>query len=415
MKTCQSRNNNGAALVLISVALVASGLLGSAMLASLTSARYQRGYFEVGNRALYAAESGKAYVLARRAGEPDYLPTGTYTLETGDQFILTSAVTGSVVEVTSTGAAYPGAQREAHHHVSFTLMTDEEEPGGGSIDLENVFVLGSELIFRGDTLSGPGGIVIIRGGLSSTDVNLGASLAVSTLYFDGTVSLLSGSASLGSATDPGEIYINGDLILRDGQRNIYGTVYVNGNLLLKDARIHGDMYINGDVELLWTPTLVGDSRIYYTGTLSFPNSYPQSILDRMVHQDTVPGFEMPTDFQPALHPDAWYAARGYVAGGLLVSDLKVFADQYSSTRWRPTTQNVVIVSKGDITITGLGGSGMSGVLIAPYGRVTFAGAFFEGLVLAGQGFHVTSGGTVVTFKSIMEFFDSEDDIPVTSE
>ncbi len=414
--TTYRRGNRGGALVLICVSMVAAGVLGTAMLSGLTAARYQRLDFDIGTRALYAAESGRAYVHAQRAGNPDYVPGGAYTLANGDRFILSSFVDADSVEVSVTGETHGGLPREAHHLISFSLdMASEDDDPGGGIDLENVFVYGSELIFRGSTMSGAGGIVIIRGGLTTAQVNMGASLAVSTMYFDGAVTLSGGSTSLGSATAPGEIYINGDLILRDGTRNIYGTVYVNGNLLLKDARIHGDMYINGDVELQWTPTLIGDSRIYYTGTLSFPNNYPQSILDRVIHQDTVPGFEMPTDFQPALHPDEWYSARGYQPGGLLVSDLRVFADSYSSTRWRPSVQNVVIVSKGDITITGLGSSGMSGVLIAPYGRVTFNGGWFEGLVLAGEGFHVTSGGTSVTFRNISEFFDDPDDYPVYSE
>ncbi len=277
-------------------------------------------------------------------------------------------------------------------------------------------MLGSELIFRGSTLSGPGGIVIIRGGLTTANVNLGAALAVSTMYFDGAVSLTSGSTSLGSATEPGALYINGDLTLVGGTRHIYGDVYVNGNLRLSDALIHGDIYVNGNVALEWgVPVIDAGKNIYYTGTLSWPNNYSQSVLDRAIHQATVPGFDMPGDFNPTLRADSWYPPRGYVASGTLVSGLKVFANSYSSTSWRPTIHNVIIVSKGNITITGLGSSGLSGVLIAPFGRVTFAGAFFQGLVLARDGFHVTSGGTTVTFRNISEFFATEDDIPVTSE
>ncbi len=418
MRTRRQKGRSGGALVLVCISMVAAGVLGTAMLSGLTAARFQRLDFDIGSRALYAAESGRAYVHARRVIEPEYVPAGAYTLASGDRFILSSFVEAASIEVSVTGETHGGQLREAHHSIAFNLaLTPEDEDTGSGIDLENVFVYGSELVFRGSTMAGAGGIVIIRGGLTTAQVNMGASLAVSTMYFDGNVNLSSGSTSLGSATEPGDLYINGDLVLGSGRRHIYGDVYVNGNLTLKDAQLYGNAYVNGDVTLQWTPYLAleADSFIYYTGELTHPSNYPQSILDRVIHQETVPVFEIPTDFQPTLHPDAWYASRGYASGGLLVSGLMVFADAYSSTRWRPSVQDVIIVSKGDITITGLGSSGMSGVLIAPYGRVTFNGGWFEGLVLAGEGFHVTSGGTTVTFRNISEFFDSPDDYPVISE
>lgn len=401
--------------MLISISMVAVGVMGAAMLAMITSARYQRLVFDVSNRAFSAAESGRAYVYARRAIEADYVPTDTFTLATGDQFILSSIDNGTNLVVTVTGVANGGTSRESHQALSFLLALPVPPDDPSGIDLEDVFVLGSELIFRGSTLSGAGGAVIIRGGLTSANVNQGASLAVSTMYFDGDVSLLSGSTSLGSQTDPGALYINGDLILDGGPRDMWGDIYVSGNLSVCNTRIHGNVYVQGNVTFKWgTPTIDAGKFIYYAGTLAWPSYYPQSVLDQAVYQATVPGFEMPDDFQPALRPDAWYPPRGYVASGTLVSGLKIFANNYSSTSWRPTANNVVIVSKGDITITGLGGSDLTGVLVAPFGRVTFGGRNFEGLVLSRDGFTVSSGGTIVTFKNIGDFFATEDDIPVTS-
>jgi hypothetical protein len=63
----------------------------------------------------------------------------------------------------------------------------------------------------------------------------------------------------------------------------------------------------------------------------------------------------------------------------------------------------------------MGGSGLTGVLFAPYGRVTFNGGFFQGTVIARDGFFVTSGGTNVTFINIENFFDDHEDIPISSD
>jgi hypothetical protein len=75
----------------------------------------------------------------------------------------------------------------------------------------------------------------------------------------------------------------------------------------------------------------------------------------------------------------------------------------------------VIVSKGDITLTEAGGRRLTGVLYAPYGKVTFKGKSFEGTVIAKDGFFVTSGGTNVTFKNIEEFFENNEDIPISAD
>ncbi len=415
LKPAKSKNRSGATLILVSLSMVAAGVLGAAMLAGVAGSRAQRVHFDSGSRAVYAADSGRAYVQARFSEDPTYVPSGTYILDSGDQFTATGTVVSNVLEVAITGLSHPGTHREAQHGSAFQLPIppDEEDDGGSGIDLDTVFIAASELIFRGNTLSGAGGTIVLRGDLSSANVGGGSALAVSTMYIDGNVNFTTGNASLGSPTEPGAIYINGDLTLRAGPRNIYGDVYVNGNLIIANATIYGNMYVAGSVTFEWgSPTLMPGSSIYYTGTVSSPGWYPQSVLDRAIQVESVPGFEIPSDFVPTLHPDAWYADRGYVSGGILTSNMRVFADNYSSTRWRPSVDNVVIVSKGDITITGLGGSGMTGVLIAPYGQVTFSGAFFTGMVLAGDGFHVISGGTTVTFQNISSFFSSVDDIPV---
>ena len=278
---------------------------------------------------------------------------------------------------------------------------------------ENVFIYGNRLSFAGNTITGPGATIILTGGLNTADTNLGASVAVNTIYIDGNVNLLSGSASLGSPTNTGEIFINGDLNLNGGTRNIYGTVYVKRDFFLQGAVIHGTIYVNGNLEIGTNiPILTDDARIHYTGTFTHPPTMDPALLAKCIYQPTVPGFDMPDQQLPPPKSADWYAAKGYVPSGTLTSNLKIFAPGYSSTTWRPTATDVVIVAhSGDITITGLGGSSLTGVLFAPNGRVTFGGATFTGVVITRDGFFVTSGGTSVTFSNLAGYFASPDDYP----
>ena len=277
---------------------------------------------------------------------------------------------------------------------------------------ENVVIYGNALTFKGDSVDGPGATIVITEGLDTSDFNEGASIAVSDIYIDGDVTLDGGSAGLGSPEDPGSIYVNGNLELWVGTRDIYGDVYVAGNFDLKDARIHDDVYVDGDLTLDWTPGLADDARIYYTGTFTHPPTMSQTILDKCIHQATVPGFTMPDQELPTTKPADWYASKGYVSGGELTSNLKVFADSYASTPWRPTATDVVIIARtGDITITGMGGSSVTGVFFAPNGKITFSGAALEGVAIARDGFFVESGGTTVTFRNLEEYIADPADYP----
>ena len=277
---------------------------------------------------------------------------------------------------------------------------------------ENVFVYGTVLQFSGGNVNGPGSTIIITGDLNTANTNLGASIAVTNIYIDGDVALNHGSASLGSATHPGAIYINGDLELWAGSRDIYGDVYVNGNFRLKDAKIHGNVYVNGSLTLDWTPQIIGDARIYYTGTLTKPNNYNAGILAKCIHQATVPGFTMPDLGIPSTKSPDWYAARGYVSGGALANGVKIFADSYTYTpSGNLGAENVVVIAKnGNIRIERYGGH-VTGIFFAPKGKVIFKGDSLEGVVIARDGFFVETGGTTVTFKNIDQYITDPADYP----
>ncbi len=277
---------------------------------------------------------------------------------------------------------------------------------------ESVFVYGTKLFFAGSYVIGVNSTIIITGDLNTADTNLGSGLFVSKIYINGSTTMNSGSASLGNPDFPNKIVINGDLELWVGSRNIYGDVYVDGNFALKDAIIHNNVYVNGDLTLGWTPTLYPETTIYYTGTITHPPYFSPDILAKCVHQATVPTDSIPNLEMPALKDPIWYDDNGYVDSGLLTSDLKIYNATYTSTVWRPSQYDVIVVANdGDITITGLGGSTLTGVLYAPFGKVTFSGARFEGVVLARDGFYVPSGGTIVVFTNLDDFFDDEEDWP----
>jgi PKD repeat protein len=277
---------------------------------------------------------------------------------------------------------------------------------------QNVFVYGSQLNFAGNTVNGPGATIVITGPLSVSTLQGGASLAVSTIYVNGDTDFSNaGGQTLGSASSPGVIYVNGNMNIGSGMGNVYGNVYIAKSLTLSGGQIHGSMYVNGDLTLGYTPTLDSTSYIYYTGSLSYPQGYSQAILAKCINVASVPAVTMPSQTIAPPQSAAWYAARGYVSGGTLTSNMKIFASSYSSNSWGSSASNVVIVaSNGDITLN-QGYGAITGVLYAPNGKVTFSGNSFTGVVIASNGFYVTSGGTTVTFTNLASYFSSPDDYP----
>jgi PKD repeat protein len=281
---------------------------------------------------------------------------------------------------------------------------------------ESVFVYGTKLFFAGDYVIGVNSTIIITGDLDTADTNLGSGLFVSKIYINGSTTMNDGSASLGNPDFPNKIVINGDLELWSGSRNIYGDVYVDGNFALKDAIIHNNVYVNGDLTLGWTPTLYPETTIYYTGTITHPNNYDANILAKCVHQATVPTDSIPNLEMPALKDPIWYDDNGYVPSGSLTDNLRIYAPSYVGTfSWWPNPppyEDVIIIAhSGDITIPEMGSEKITGVLFAPFGKVTVEGAQFEGVVLARDGFYMTKGGSHVVFTNLDDFFDDEEDWP----
>jgi hypothetical protein len=105
--------------MVVVVAIVATGLLGTAFMSMATSTRLGRVNLATSNRAYYLAESGAAYVRAMREIDRNAMPFGTYTLNNGDQFQVSTATNneGRVI-VQAVGIANPGTSLEARHAVT---------------------------------------------------------------------------------------------------------------------------------------------------------------------------------------------------------------------------------------------------------------------------------------------------------
>jgi hypothetical protein len=116
-----------------------------------------------------------------------------------------------------------------------------------------------------------------------------------------------------------------------------------------------------------------------------------SITSKCIKWPTVPSVQIPDIEIPPLKSADWYVARNYSSGGTLTSNLKIYADSYTSTD-KNNAYNVIIIARdGDISITNMEGRDLTGVLIAPRGKVTFYGQSFEGVALTRDGFFDTKG------------------------
>lgn len=280
---------------------------------------------------------------------------------------------------------------------------------------ENVFILGKRLHFEGNSVNGPGATVILTdGNLDKSELKSNPDIYVTNIYVNGNVNLPNGDEDLGSPTHPGEIHVSGDLTLKEGQRHIYGTVYVHGDCYLKGPNIHGSMYVDGDLDIgQGSMSIDDDARIYYTGIFTYGSGVPESVISKCIKWPTVPGVQIPDIEIPSLNAADWYTSRGYSSYGTLTSNLKIYAESYTPPQKdQNTAYNVIIIAyNGDISLTHMQGKSLTGVLIAPRGKVTFRGQSFEGVAITRDGFFDEQGGSTVTFKNIGLFIDDPDDYP----
>ena len=141
--SARENRRNGAVLVVVALSMIAAAVVGAAILAKATSARYERVQFGIANKAYYLAESDAAYVCARAAAEIYYPPFAghppiTNVLANGDWFIVTAYRTNVMTVTTnagvtnfasalhnigtSIGVAHPGTALEARRQIHFDML-----------------------------------------------------------------------------------------------------------------------------------------------------------------------------------------------------------------------------------------------------------------------------------------------------
>ena len=201
------RQSHGSILINLIVIITIVAVLGAGMLYLTTTSTYASLFPNSQARAYYLAEAGIAHaqqLLAQNIGDPSYYPGGekgvdppvTYTLDNGDQFILTSYdynndPTRVVVEAvgvvhagtwmeSKTKVTKSGIPRDDPNPVDPTPNKKTEEFIEFMVD-EQVFVYGSAMSFSGNNVSGTDATVVIRGPLDTDDINLGGSIAATTI------------------------------------------------------------------------------------------------------------------------------------------------------------------------------------------------------------------------------------------
>lgn len=310
--------------------------------------------------------------------------------------------------------------------VSTTIgLAWEEEQGSDDFTVEDfeeeVFVYSPSIYFSGSSVSGDGGTVI-SGGLTTNDLGGGSSINVTNIYFNGPVIMDGGSASFGNADEPGNIYVNGNLELLNGDRNMYGDIHVNGNFKLKDAIIHGKVYVNGNLEFTEN-NINKDLKEYleyieYTGDLIDPKNFKADLGDKLRKVDSVPSFTIP-EFSIELKEDSWYMENGYIIKGnveeTVPDNARWVVNNYNYFNWPRWDvndgylDNIVIISRNDIIINTA--TSFSGILIAPNGKVTINQGEFNGVIISKDGFEA-GYGSIVNMFPLSDFF-TEENMPIT--
>ena len=467
----QIRNQQGAALIVIIMTLMVVSLIGMTLL-SVTVSNFKLSTSEREfQAAYYTAEAGIRYKLADIETRIMTIYNGTSDASTF--FSQLETYFASPTSLNSFESSF-GKNTETSilvslsEHVSTNkrkyIITSKGDIGGRSRTVETemliewipknnllpeAFIYGNKFSFAGSNVVGSGATIIVSGGLQTSDFNGGSFTGVSNVYINGNLNLTSGGAAIGSVTNPGSIYINGDLNLSGGvalHGDIYvagnlsitngsinnGKVYVQGNANLQNGTIPGDIYIAGNTSIVntslygsiytggnlslgWTPS--GTFAVNYMGSLTHPASYSAHILSRCTKVSVIPSiptFEIPS-YTITLKENDWYTNNGFTIGGNLnqhpiPQNTKVLVDNYTSPGWQAALPGrVVIVSKGDITIGNK--VSLTGVLVAPNGKVQFGGASFSGVVITKDGFFCTLGGSTLTAMELSDFYNDLSEMP----
>jgi hypothetical protein len=475
-------NNHGSALIVVVlaffvIAIISMGVMSVAMVnnnASRYDQKYQSSYYisEAGiNYKIKDIQSGIDTILTTSADAPAFFASIESSYMNDSIYSDFSNTYGSAPQAQ---VSMELAQVISETEREYRIISEGDIDGKSRNTVSTIkiswqaatetaaspiaFIYGNSFSFSGNNVEGDGASVIVNGSLNSSNFNGGSFNGISNIYIDGNLEIGAG-ITIGSSTQPGDIFINGDLTLSGGA-DFYGDLYVAGNLVstggpevhvgkvyvqgsgylkngtynddvyiegdvyLKDAMIVKNIYANSDVELDWTPG--GNFKMYYYGSLVKPATMtlpPRRTTQEYIKASAkapIPGFTIP-GYDVELREDLWYSSHNYVSESIvganyIVSGEKIIADgdiTINLNRWQePNVSDVVVISKhGNITVNGYGD--MSGTLVAPEGKVAFSSSGdFTGVIHTKDGYVQSNGGSKLTAENWTDLF-SEENLPLT--
>jgi len=282
-----------------------------------------------------------------------------------------------------------------------------------------IFTYSQNLLISGSaSMYGNGTIIITNGDSSDLKFTGGGSKLLSKeIYLDrkGKNVILDDSAQLGSLENTDIVSIKGNVKLNHGTSQIAGkNIFIDGNVEFNnEAFIKAKrLFISGDVNFNYETAKITAEEIYINGAVKKfkPNLNHLSRIEKKFDIAIMP---MHKTLNPMKSRNRdWYTKNNYVSGGKLLNGMKVYTTDYNYGSWMGDTKNVVIVSEKDIVISNMGGSSLSGVLIAPNGKVVFNGEKFEGIIITKNGITMGQGNTPVTFKNIEEYIPNKNEFPL---
>lgn len=262
---------------------------------------------------------------------------------------------------------------------------------------DKVFVLGNQIYIAGSsTVSGADATIISKGSMNLSGSSI-QYITTKKIYVDGSVTLDRG-AGIGKPDSTSSIYITGNCSV-SGTGSLYGNTIIGGNLNLASPKLSGNIYVNGDLNILkgsYSDFLSLPVKIYYTGSLSKPRGFGD-ISTKAEKVSSIEDIVFPDVSIPPLQPPEWYAERGYTSSTTSKSNIKYYGNSFTFNYNNGNTfNNVIIASKGNITISG--NLHVTGILFAPNGQVYVdRGSTFDGLIIAMKT-NVT-GDSHVTFQA----------------
>ncbi|MBW8350215.1 type II secretion system GspH family protein [Bacillus sp. IITD106] len=288
----------------------------------------------------------------------------------------------------------------------------------------NIFVYGTDLGIFGSTpvrTDNNGNGTVVINNLNHSNLVFGGNnvLTVNKIYIDkkGNDVVFNSSTSLGDLNKTELVRIDGNVQLNNGAAKIYGdTIYIDGNVNFNDsADINGKkVIINGNVTFKnWSAKLKA-TEIYIAGKVT--TTQPGNIEGHLKNFDQLGEKDIPEKINilpPTFREESWYRANGYEvrSTGHLSNGSRIFSkDSFKLDDYQNNRSNVIIISKGDITLNNFGSSELTGILFAPNGKVTFKGGAFKGIVIARDGFY-TGSNPSITFSNVVEFIGNPELAP----